>query len=177
MGGVSSGNESTALRNFNMDWQNQQLAREMAGAQSAGGQYGAAMGYGAMQPQFTQAAAQAPIAGQQAMAQWPAMAAQGYAQNIMGSDPYSNIMQQIDPYMRNTFGIFGSSPQFRAQQNAAGVGSIMGGASQLWPYLSSMFGGGAGASGGSDFAGIMGAGAGAVDVSTLGDAALIAATI
>lgn len=66
MSPYSSGNESTATRNFEMDWQNRQLGREMAGAGGAGAAYGAGMGFGAAQPGLTMQGAQAPISGQTA---------------------------------------------------------------------------------------------------------------
>lgn len=62
----SSGNESTALRNFELDWQNRQLGRQVTGAQGATGAFDASMGYAGAVPTATMAGARAPIAGQAA---------------------------------------------------------------------------------------------------------------
>lgn len=50
--------ENQAVRDFNIDWQNQQLARQIAGGQAAGGLYGAGAGMQAgAAPLFMQSAA------------------------------------------------------------------------------------------------------------------------
>jgi hypothetical protein len=108
MSPYSAGHESDATRRFEMDWQNQQLGRQMAGGQAANqaggfgaGALGASMGYYGMQPEFTQMSAQAPIAGQEAAYGRPMdyasqfTAAQG--QNVIG--PQMQMQQQINPYL------------------------------------------------------------------------------
>lgn len=100
MGGASSGNESTALRGFEMDWRNAQLGRELAGNQGAGQAYGQAMNYSTMQPQLTQASATAPVAGQMAAYGLPMDFSNQFLQseaNMM--QPNFNMMQNTMPYM------------------------------------------------------------------------------
>ena len=86
MSPYSSGNESTATRNFEMDWQNRQLGREMAGSQGAQGAYGAAFGYGGAVPQATMAGGAAPISAQTTAYGAP----MGFSNQFMGAQQNMN---------------------------------------------------------------------------------------
>lgn len=109
MGGVSAGNESDAVRRFEMDWQNQQLGRALQGEQGLamsgyyGGQdLGGGLGFGAQGAQFTGAAANAPIAGRAAAysmpMDWASMFTGAQQYNVLG--PTQNWMQgQVMPYL------------------------------------------------------------------------------
>lgn len=102
MSGNSAGIENDATRNFNMDWQNQQLARQAQGTQAFAG--------------AGQGAAQAGLANN----------AQAFTQNQTGMNNLTTGLGQVF----GNGGLFGSGGG-----GAGGVGS----------WLTSMFGGGAGA--------------------------------
>lgn len=165
MGGVSAGNEVDAQRKFEMDWQNQQLGRQVTGGQGAnaagqmgGQQMGASMGYYGMQPQFTGASAQAPVAGQQMAYGMPmdyaSQFTQAQGQNVI--DPYSRIQQNIQPYLGMAAQM---GPTKFGQQSGAygqGFGMAQGGMGDIFTGMSQMpwgqfggsmpfFGGGGGA--------------------------------
>jgi hypothetical protein len=107
MSPYSSGNESTAVRNFEMDWQNQQLNRMRAGSQGAGQAYDASFGYGAAQPAATQMAAQVPIQAQQQVAQAPMDYASQFtnAQNFNVMQPNMGMQNQAMGYMPFATGV------------------------------------------------------------------------
>lgn len=104
--------ESNALGNFNIDWQNQQLARQSQGLQSAQGAYGSAQGLGNSYTN-TQAGLQA---GQNQQYAGLTNAAQSQYTNYLGAINQSNA--------QNTQNISG------AQQNAFGLGQQVAGAVQ-----------------------------------------------
>ena len=139
MSPYSSGNESTAARNFEMDWQNRQLGREMAGAGGANAAYGAASGYGAATPGFTMAGAQAPIAGQTAAYGAPMGFSNQFlqAENNMMAPQASLASGLALPYLQ--YGTNAASNQFNQAYgaHAGNTGMIAGG-------FNNMFGGGAG---------------------------------
>lgn len=118
MSPYSSGNESTALRNFNMDWQNQQLGRNIAGNQGAEGAYGAAYNYGAGVPGNTMQGAAAPIGAQTTAYGAPMQfsnAFMGAEQNM--NQPYMNVMGAAMPFMGYSSGAY--SNQFNQQNQRA----------------------------------------------------------
>ena len=99
-GGASAGNESTALRNFELDWQNRQLGRQIAGNEGAQQAYGAGYNYAAGVPGTTMKAASVPIQAQ-ATAYGAPMA---FSDQFLGAErnlysPYSTIMASAYPYM------------------------------------------------------------------------------
>jgi len=156
MGDYGAGLEGDQLNNFGLDWKRFQDQRMMDANQSVNASnwgarqnFGQGMSMGAQVPGYTMAAAQAPIAGQEMTAQWPAQAAMQYAGNVSGSDPYAAILAQLGNYMRNTYGIFGANPSFRAGQTSSGMGNIMSGMPALsnsWDSFKGLFGGGGGGS-------------------------------
>lgn len=134
----SSGNESTALRNFNLDWQNRQLGRQVQGAQGATGAFDASMGYGSAQPGFTMAGAQAPIAGQTAAYGAP----QQFSTQFLGAEnamfaPQAGLAGMAQNYL--TPATNAASNQYNQDMNAtmAKYQMMSGG-------FNSIFGGGAG---------------------------------
>lgn len=101
MGGASAGNEATALRNFNLDWQNRQLGRNIEGSQAAQGAYGAGYNYAAGVPGATMQAAATPIQAQTTAYGAP----MAFSNQFSGAEanayaPYGQVMQYADPYMR-----------------------------------------------------------------------------
>jgi hypothetical protein len=138
MSPYSSGNESTAARNFELDWQNRQLGREMAGAGGANAAFGASMGYGAAAPQFTMAGAQAPIAGQTAAYGAPMQ----FSNQFLGAEgnmmaPEANVANMANQYLQ--FGTNAASNKYAQDVGAtqARYGMMSGG-------FNNMFAGGMG---------------------------------
>jgi len=138
MSPYSSGNESTATRNFELDWQNRQLGREMAGAQGANQAFGSSMAYGAAQPGATMAGAQAPIAGQTAAYGAP----MGFSQQFLGAEgammqPQAGVAGMALPYLQ--YGTNAAAGKYGQSLNEtmAKYGMMSGG-------FNTMFGGGAG---------------------------------
>ena len=108
MSPYSAGNESDAVRKFNMDWSNNMLGRQVTGAGAANqatatgaGALDTSMGYYGMQPGFTVQGASLPIQGQQFAASAPIDYTNQFTQaegfNVI--DPYSRIQQNINPYL------------------------------------------------------------------------------
>ncbi len=115
MSANAAGIENQATSNFNMDWQNQQLQRQLAGLQgmtganSAANQSGqlagmdlsGAMGYQQLAPGYTMSAAMAPISAQQSQFQMPMdyanMFSQAEGQDVLGQQ--ANVMSSIYPYL------------------------------------------------------------------------------
>lgn len=128
MSPYGAGIENKAVSDFNMDWQNQQLSRQLAGLggldQSFAGanQTGAAgaLGLGGsmdflnMQPGYTGAAAQAPINAQQMAYGMPMSWADAFSQsqNADVLAPNMQVMNQIYPYLQ--MGQAGQIAQFNA---------------------------------------------------------------
>lgn len=165
MYGLGSSGQGAALTqqaqgNFNMNWENQQLARQAQGLQGMSqanqsgiqsGSLGAAdqqasMGYYGQQPGYTQQAAQTPINAQQWVGQQGFNNAQGYGTALGAAmAPYNQQENQAIPYMN-----YGSGAGANAYQNSlAGqkqqgqqlgqLGSALGNVN--WGSLGSMFGG------------------------------------
>lgn len=108
MSPLSSGHESDAVRNFEMDWQNQQLGRASQGLQGmqTSGYYGGldlgrGMDMAGMQPGFTIASATTPVQSQQSVYQMPMDWASNFSQaegaNVIS--PYYGIAQGGMPYL------------------------------------------------------------------------------
>lgn len=125
--GVGAGLEDQAMSNFNIDWQNNQLARQQQGIQGMG-QAGQLMGAdltaqqqaGQQQIGYGMQGAQVPIQAQQWAAQQPAQAAQQYQQQMLGNQQmYGNVMSGALPYMNQGQGAQQQNYQNVAAQNAA----------------------------------------------------------
>lgn len=170
MGGVSSGNESTALNNFQTNWDYNQLQRMLQAnqganqtAQQAGADMSAASLFSGAVPGLTQQAGAAPIQGQVSAAQFPAQAASGYGQNMQaGSQQWSDIMAQIIPYLNfgmgatnNASKAFAENQTNQQNQSATGVQSLLTGLNNFGDssggqWLSNLFSGGSNSSAGWD---------------------------
>lgn len=167
MGPVSSGNESTALRNFELDWQNRQLGRQMAGGQSATGLFDASLGYMGAVPGATMAGARAPIAGQTAAYGAPMDFSTQFlgAENAMFQPQAAMATSMAQPYLQ--FGTQSGSNLYnqrlgramdQTQMIAGGFNSAFGGGAgdpSQWfgygggnPFSMSSWGGGGGGAGG-----------------------------
>jgi len=128
---VGAAEENQAMANFNIDWQNQQLARQAQGMQAmgygsmAGAQQGQLTGAnlaaqmqaaGAM-PGYTMQGAQMPLQTQQYIAGQPAAAGSQYAQNMAGlSGMYGNVGAAAIPYMNQGIGASQQQAKFQAGQ-------------------------------------------------------------
>lgn len=166
MSPYSSGNESSALTNFQNQWDYGQLQR-MMGANQGANQTGQLMGadlagsaqFGAMVPQDQQMAGSAPIQGQMQAAQYPAQAAAGFAANTgISNQMLQQYMNQMMPYMnfgqgaqQNAYNAFSANRQFDANQSAAGMNALLTGAKGLNP--GQWFGGGYSGAGSNNFGG------------------------
>lgn len=172
MGPQSVGNESQALSNFDINWQNNQLAREATGIGAANTAFqggnastmagntdlSGGLGVGAQAPGYTMAAAQAPIAGATAAYTAPATDATQFSSNMQGAvlSPAVGAQNQTIPYMN--FGQGAQANAFNQQitanaQNqatsAAGMNSLLSGikglgssSSPFSSWMNGLFGGG-----------------------------------
>ena len=141
---VGGSEYNQAMSNFDINWQNQQLARQTQGlqAQATGSQAGAQQGtlMGAdlaaqlsaqgQVPTYQQQAGQVPTTAQQYVAGQPAANAAAYQTN-MGqlANLYGGVESSAIPYMNAGVGASQTQQQFNAQQQAAGAaaGSQLGG--------------------------------------------------
>lgn len=175
---VGAAEENQAMSNFNIDWQNQQLQRQLTGIQGMGqasnaggaqGQlYGAdlsgALNAGAQGAGYAQQAGQVPLSAQQyAAAQPGALAAQYQAQQAQLQGMYANQAQLAIPYMNQGQGAQGFNANYAANQAAAQQQSTAGGTQALLSglgqaqqvynqpgsWLNNVFGGNSGGGGGS----------------------------
>ena len=131
---VGGSEYNQAMSNFNIDWQNQQLARQTQGiqAQAAGSQAGAQQGTlmgtdlaaqlsaQGQVPSYLQQAGQVPTTAQQYVAGMPATNAASYQTN-MGqlANLYGGVQNQAIPYMNAGVGAQQTQQQFNANQQAA----------------------------------------------------------
>ena len=113
MSPYSAGLETGAVRDFNLDWQNNLLSRSIAGlnamiraGQVGGEQAGQAMNFGGQVPVSTLASATAPFQAAQQAFGWPAQAAQQYAgsRGQAVTAPQMAIQSQIIPYLNQGIG-------------------------------------------------------------------------
>lgn len=151
--GAGAGIQNEAMQNFNMDWQNQQLARQAQGVSSlsqanntalnygnqAGQDLTAAGAYGAAVPGLTQQAAQIPLGAQQQIAANPGQLANQYVtgQNNAASPVNAQMANQLQ-YMtggsgsqQGAAGAGLAQNQFNAQQQQGAVAGLTTGLNQL----------------------------------------------
>lgn len=122
--------ENQSLQNFDINWQNQQLARQaqgvtsMAQASQAGGAQGQLVGANmsgqqqaaAAMPGYTQQSGQVPMQGQQYVAAQPAAAAQAYGTGMQNMNSlYGNVAGQAIQYMNEGIG----AQQYQQNQTTA----------------------------------------------------------
>lgn len=169
MGGESAGIENKAVSDFLINWQNQQLQRQLAGGQGQAGMYDAAgrqgqlgnanlvgsMNFGALAPQYAMQAGMDPFQANMTAAQLPFQATGAYQQGVNNNlSQYGGAMAQIMPYLN--FGQTASNNAFGQQQyglNNLAWGANQLGKSSLPDWLNSYFspaqpGAGTGAGGG-----------------------------
>lgn len=158
MSPYSSGNESSALTNFQNQWDYGQLQRMLGANQGAnqtgqlvGANLAGAAGFAGQVPQYQMAAGAAPIEGANMAAQFPAGAATQYGQNMQGSSQsLQQIMGQIIPYLnfgqgaqQNAYNAFATDRNYQDQQSASGTNALLTGLKGLnspGGWLSSMNG-------------------------------------
>lgn len=131
---VGASMEQDAMEQFQIDWQNKQLARQAQGLQAmsygsyAGAQQGqltganlaAQMQSAGQAPGFTMQGATAPLQAQQYIAGQPAAAGQQYAQGMSGlAGLYGNVGSAAIPYMNQGIGASQVQSRFQTGQNAA----------------------------------------------------------
>lgn len=129
-----AGLEDQAMGNFNMDWENQQLARQTQGlnamnaaseaGQSQGRLFGAntsgALGAAGQIPDYLLQQGQLPVSANQYVAGQPAASANQYAQNMGGlNSQMYNVGSQAIPYMNYGTGAQQQQQQFNANQSQA----------------------------------------------------------
>lgn len=165
---AGAGVANQALSNFNIDWQNQQLQRQLAGLQGYGqaaGQAGQLAGQGGtlgnLGAQATLQGGHLPYTTAQQIAGQPGQIANTYAQSLE-QGPLSSaagISGQIIPYMYNGQGAqsipyqnAGVNAQNMGQSVASGIGGL-GSAAQNAGGWGNLFGGTTGSFGGGDFSG------------------------
>jgi len=142
MGGEGAGMESQAINDFLNQWQQQQLARQVQGAQAMGTAYGQAgqqgtagnqalmnsMQMGALAPTYAASAGSTPYDAQMQVAQTPFNAAQQYQQGSQGiGSQYGGILSSIIPYLNSGQGA--TTNLFNQQQT--GLNSLTTGLNQL----------------------------------------------
>ena len=144
---VGAAEENQAMSNFNIDWQNQQLSRQLQGVQGFGQASGAgmeqgrlqgadqaaALGAGAQAAGYYGQAGQVPLQGQQYAAAQPGAVAQQFQQQQQGLQGlYGNLSGQYSPYLNAGQGAQQFNYGANQQQNAAN--------SQLGAQLGTAFG-------------------------------------
>lgn len=121
MSPYSAGLENQAVRDFNIDWENQQLARRLAGAQGAGGAYSSSTGFYGMAPQASMASAYAPIQAQQTQYQlpidWASAFTQAQGQNVQG--PQQAVASGFGNYIFPATGVQSQQYQQNFNRNLA----------------------------------------------------------
>lgn len=165
MYGLGSSGQGAALQNqanenFNIDWQNQQLARASQGLQGmtsanqaagAQGTLGSAAlqqsaGYYGQQPGYTQQAGSIPLSAQQSAAGQGFTNAQNYSTALGAAmAPYNQQQNQNIPYMNYGSGAGSNAFQNTLAGNAANNAALTQAGAALgntnWSQLSNMFGG------------------------------------
>jgi len=163
--GAGAGVANQALGNFNIDWQNQQLQRQIQGLGALGQGYGQAGALGQMGAGSTLMSGQLPYEAGQTLAAAPGQIAGQFGQflnqNVYG--PGQAIQGQYIPYANNGQGA--QAVPYQAQAQGAGAAGALGGqaigqgisgignAYQNAGSWGNLFGGTTGSFGGGDFSG------------------------
>lgn len=150
---VGAGITGQNVSNFNIDWQNQQLQRQLQGLGGAGTATGQALSALSGVPGELFSSGQLPIQGQQIAAQAPGQAASAYTSGITSAlNPLSNSLGQFYQYLSGG-GTGANTPvpqwnPYGAAGSAVGTGFNQFGNSgigqQFGTWLSNLFGGGSG---------------------------------
>lgn len=140
---------NNAMQNFDIGWQNEQLARQAQGLQAAGGATNAGtaagqfagtsmqnqLGAGAAGAGYMQQAGQIPIQAQQYVAGQPAANANVYGQNVGNLNSlYQNVANTGNAYMAPGAQNVNAANTFNAGQSAAGMQSLLTGLNDFSPY-------------------------------------------
>ena len=158
MGPEAAGIENQALGNFNIDWQNQQLGRQLAGLQGMSGAYGQAgnqlqgagrdvtggLALGSLAPGLAQQGGALPYQAQLGAATQPFNVANQYGQAVGSmNNPQLAILQSIIPYINQGLGATGQAFGQQAQ-GAYGLGQSLNtfgqNAPSAWAALGNIFG-------------------------------------
>ena len=165
---AGAGVANQALSNFNIDWQNNQLSRQLQGLQGYGQAAQTAGGYGQLgtsqleqSPGYTLQAGQVPYQAAQGAAAYPGQLAGQYATGLE-QGPLSSanaISSQIIPYLNYGQGAQ-SVPYQSATQGAGAAGALLsqgiqglGSNPQVQSALGNYFGSPTGSFSGGDFGG------------------------
>jgi hypothetical protein len=154
--------ENQDVSNFNIDWQNQQLQRQLAGLQGMSGAANAganqgqlagrlgagALDAGALAPQLMQQSGAVPMQAAQQWANFPGQNATQYIQQLMQlMGAYQSPQNQITPYMNQGIGAGANAAgaqlrqnQFGAQQQAGGLNALTQGLQGLSNAFGNNFG-------------------------------------
>lgn len=144
---VGAGLEDQAMSNFNIDWQNQQLARQVQGIQgastasSAGGRQGEmAMAAGAAMPGYTLEGGQVPMQAQQYAAAQPGQVAGAYQGQMLGQQQmFGNVQSSAIPYLNYGQGAQQQNYMNQSAQNQANAALITQGAQGVGSALSTSY--------------------------------------
>lgn len=149
MSGEAAGIENQNMRNFNMDWQSQQLARMLQAGGAAGNLYQGALGANALTPGYAMQSGAVPWGAISTAAGYPLQAMSQYLPIIAAmNQQYGAGMDKLIPYMN--YGAGATNSAFGQQQ--AGLGNTVGALGDLfrsglpgqaWNWLSGLGGAGA----------------------------------
>ena len=138
----AAGLENQATSNFQMDWQNQQLQRELAGlsgmdaafrqagiaGNDASKNWAGSLDVAGAIPGLLMQQGTLPFGAAQMAAEWPMQAANMFSQGMQGlTNPDLAMMQQIIPYLN--YGLGASNSMFN--QNQTGLNNLTTGLTQL----------------------------------------------
>lgn len=150
MGGYGAGVENKAVGDFNIDWQNQQLARMLSGLQGygqasagadrtsalGGADLSGAMGFYGQAPGLYMGSGQMPFDANMQVSQIPGQLATQYAGQIGSTQlsPLASFQSSIIPYMNQGIGagnyagnLGAQNRQFGANQTAANTQALLAG--------------------------------------------------
>jgi len=156
---VGAAEAGQVASNFNIDWQNQQLQRQIAGGQAGSGLLGTGLSTMAQAPGYALQSGQVPLTAQQNVAAAPGNAANAYKSGVgQMLSPLINQQQGMSQYLNQGVGAAANAnttaagqQTFNASQQQAQMQALMtalngsggsGGSSGLGSWLQSMFGGG-----------------------------------
>jgi hypothetical protein len=123
---AGAGVANQALGNFNIDWQNQQLQRQLQGVQGMGQAYGQGQSLGAAGAGYTQQGSQLPYQTAQQIAGAPGQLGGQYGSYLQSNvyGPAQGIQGQAIPYMNYGQGAQ-SVPYQNATQGAGAAGALV----------------------------------------------------
>lgn len=144
MSPYAAGMENDAVRKFNMDWQNEQLARQMAGSNAAQVAAANSLGYFSAAPGFQMQSASVPIQAQELAYGRPMDYATSFAQNYTNANLAPNMaaMGQMTPYLggaaqnaAQAYGFDFNRANLKNQMQQQSMYGIAGGGQSGTPYM------------------------------------------